>query len=539
MPSCSEFLWETSSSISAPLSEVWQGRLRRLQNVRVSTKEAAVIFLFTWLLFQAMRRILAAKCHLSDFAGPSWAAYTRLWICRTIASGRSAQVFVDVNEKYGSVARIGPNHLVTSDPELSRQILAVGSKWCRAPWFDAIRIDPRVPNIVSERDQRRHNQMRHRMSAGYAGKDIQGLEAAVDERINEFIESIEQRWISQPGMTIPLDIARRLQFLTIDTITHLCFGKPMGFVNSDTDKFDFIATIQTQLPIAQHFTVILVLNNVLRFVAALPLLRRLVVPSSRDKSGIGKIMKLSREVIIDRLDTPDNQKPDMLGSFMKRGLTPEQAEMEISITLVAGSDTTATAMRATLLAIISTPTVYHRLQQEIDAAHEKGLLSSPVKNSEALQMPFLQAVIREGLRRFPPITQLRERESPPGGIKLADGRSIPGGVFVGFNAWGLQLHPVFGDDPQVFRPERWLPENYSDGGQRLAEMGKVYELIFGYGLTRCLGIPIAMMNLNKVFVELFRRYDIQCINNQRPWDSQCFGIFFQKNFNVRIIRREE
>lgn len=160
-------------------------------------------------------------------------------------------------------------------------------------------------------------------------------------------------------------------------------------------------------------------------------------------------------------------------------------------------------MRATLLAIISTPTVYHRLLNEIDEANALGLLSFPVKNDEALRLPYLQAVIREGLRKFPPITQLRERESPPGGLELADGRFIPAGVFVGFNAWGLQLNPVFGDDAEIFRPERWLAESYDGGGkERIAAMGKVHELIFGHGMTRCLGVPIAMMNLNKIFVEV-------------------------------------
>jgi cytochrome P450 len=61
---------------------------------------------------------------------------------------------------------------------------------------------------------------------------------------------------------------------------------------------------------------------------------------------------------------------------------------------------------------------------------------------------------------------------------------------------------VFGDDPQVFRPERWLEEKYDDGGTQLAAMAKVQELVFGHGMTRCLGIPIAMMKLNKMFVEV-------------------------------------
>lgn len=43
--------------------------------------------------------------------------------------------------------------------------------------------------------------------------------------------------------------------------------------------------------------------------------------------------KLSRKEINARLSSTESQKPDMLGSFMKRGLTPDQAEMEISISL--------------------------------------------------------------------------------------------------------------------------------------------------------------------------------------------------------------
>lgn len=95
----------------------------------------------------AIRKIATAHCHLRQFAGPRWAAYSRFWLCKTTASGNLSEILVDVNTQYGPIARIGPNHLVTSDPELSRKILAVGSKWRRGPWFDAIRIDPRVSNI--------------------------------------------------------------------------------------------------------------------------------------------------------------------------------------------------------------------------------------------------------------------------------------------------------------------------------------------------------------------------------------------------------
>lgn len=253
------------------------------------------------VLFILVYLAITSALRLRGFAGPKWAVHTRLWICWMLSSTNSAQLLVDINKEYGSIARIGPNNLVTDDPDLTRQILAVGSKWRRGPWFDSIRIDPRVPNIVSERDPRTHNAMRRRMSAGYAGKDIEGLEDIVDERITEFIDRIEKNWVSAPGHTRPFDIARRVQFFTIDTITHVCFGRPMGFVESDTDKHNFIATIETQLPIVQHFSVILSLNTVLRWIAMIPPLRRLVVPSSQDKNGIGLVMGVSEQVCTARL----------------------------------------------------------------------------------------------------------------------------------------------------------------------------------------------------------------------------------------------
>lgn len=259
-------------------------------------RKVLLAFFITLALIIFLKKAITSNFHLQDFSGPWWATYTRLWICKTLASTQSAEIFTEVNNKYGSIARIGPNHLVTDDPELTRRILAVGSKWHRGPWFDSIRIDPRVTNIVSERDPRKHNAMRRRMSAGYAGKDIEGLEDVVDERISQFISCIDKLWLSVPGQTKPFDIARRIQFFTIDTITHVCFGRPMGFMESDSDKHNFIATIEKQLPIVQHFSVILSLNTILRWVSMIPSLRRLVVPSSKNKTGIGLVMGVSERL---------------------------------------------------------------------------------------------------------------------------------------------------------------------------------------------------------------------------------------------------
>ncbi|KAI1984421.1 hypothetical protein LOZ51_006664 [Ophidiomyces ophidiicola] len=548
----------TSSHNTTVLGYAWgitEGRLEFARNQLPGHPAAASLsFIFFAILIGVIYIAIASYSHLSAFPGPRWAAFTRLWLCKTIASGDSARRFVEINQKYGSLARVGPNHLITDDPEFTRKILAARSHYTRGPWFDSIRIDPRTPNIVSERHPGKHNHLRHQMSGGYAGKEIEGLEDAIDERITDFVNRIEQRWLSEDSETKVFDIARRIQFLAVDTITHLCFGKPLGCIKTDTDMFNFLSTIETQLPIVQHFSVILEFNTLLLWMAGIPLIRKLILPSASDKTGVGVIMGITHSVVEERLKPNSTPKKDMLASFMKHGLSPSEVETEISISLVAGSDTTATSIRATLLAIISNPRVYSRLVQEIDEAESNGNISSPIRDQEARRLPYLQACIKEGLRRFPPITQLRERMVPAGGDTY-NGKHIPEGTFIGLNAWGVQLNPVFGDDPQVFRPERWL----IDDEERLQAMSRVQELIFGHGTTRCLGIPIATMNLNKIFPEvgvihtqfekyvqiadpstlqLLRRFDISVINNTKPWTSICYGIFFQKDFNVRISQRK-
>jgi len=89
------------------------------------------------------------------------------------------------------------------------------------------------------------------------------------------------------------DIAMRIQYLTMDIITHLCFSKPFGFVDADDDVYDFLSSTKTMLPIVHHFTVILEFNTILHMVRNLPWLKKLVVPSAANKSGIGKTMAVN------------------------------------------------------------------------------------------------------------------------------------------------------------------------------------------------------------------------------------------------------
>ncbi len=78
------------------------------------------------------------------------------------------------------------------------------------------------------------------------------------------------------------------------------------------------------------------------------------------------------------------------GSFIRHGLTQRQCETEALVQIIAGSDTTATTIRSTMLYLLSTPVAYRTLQAEIDAGVKSGRISNPVSNAEANELPYLQ-----------------------------------------------------------------------------------------------------------------------------------------------------
>jgi cytochrome P450 len=100
-----------------------------------------------------------------------------------------------------------------------------------------------------------------------------------------------------------------------------------------------------------------------------------------------------------------------------------------------------------------------------------------------------------------PFSGLVMKQAPPEGDTF-DGMFIPPGTRIAHNTLALQRLPeIYGNDAELFRPERWLDADAA----RLAQMKSTVDLVFGYGRWMCAGRPVAFMELNKVYVEV-RRY---------------------------------
>ena len=128
------------------------------------------------------------------------------------------------------------------------------------------------------------------------------------------------------------------------------------------------------------------------------------------------------------------------------------------------------------------PKALAKAHAELDAAAAAGLLSSPVKYSETTtKLPFICAAIKEAMRMHPSVGLSMQRHAPLEGIELA-GKFIPKGYRIGINPAVIQYDKtVFGQDSDVFRPERWL---VSDDEWKAMDRNL---LIFGAGTRTCIG----------------------------------------------------
>ena len=204
----------------------------------------------------------------------------------------------------------------------------------------------------------------------------------------------------------------------------------------------------------------------------------------------------------------------MLASFIRHGLDETEASGEALLQVVAGADTTATGLNTVMLCLMTNPAAYKRLQAEIEDGVSEGIISTPIKDSETRQLPYLQAVIKEGLQVRSPAGGALYKMVPPGGDTI-NGFFIPGGTQTGVSHLSF-LHPqeIFGPDAQMFRPERWLDPETDRG--HLSKMNSTLDMIFHSGKYQCLGKSVALMEFNKIFIELLRTVDFSIVDTEKP-----------------------
>jgi cytochrome P450 len=163
-------------------------------------------------------------------------------------------------------------------------------------------------------------------------------------------------------------------------------------------------------------------------------------------------------------------------------------------------------------------------------------LSRVITYNESLTLPYFMACVKEALRHNPAATGLLPRVVGPGG-DYHKGVYLPPGTEVALCAWNLHRRntAVYGEDADIFRPERWTEAT----PEKSAVMNEEHHLVFGYGRFKCMGENIARIELNKILFELLRRFEWQLCDPMKPMEkSNNYGLFIQKGMWVRVSEKE-
>ncbi len=210
------------------------------------------------------------------------------------------------------------------------------------------------------------------------------------------------------------------------------------------------------------------------------------------------------------------KSPDLLSKFLAaREARPDFMSDTLVQTMAvsmafAGSETTAISLSAVFYFLLKTPAALDRLRREIDDAaragrfadHETGLVTW----HESQTLPYLDMCVKEAFRLHPAPGLPMERIVPEGGLEIA-GRRVAGGTIVGCSAWVLHRdEAIFGEDVDVYRPERW--EVKGEGDEARVKVMNGTMLQFGMGSRTCIGKNISLLEIYKLVPSMLRRFDV-------------------------------
>lgn len=173
-------------------------------------------------------------------------------------------------------------------------------------------------------------------------------------------------------------------------------------------------------------------------------------------------------------------------------MTPKQLRDETMTLFLAGHETTAQTLAWTWYMLAKNPTAEARLQEELRIV----LGGKSPEGADLMRLPYLHAVVNEILRLYPPAYIVARTSIEPCQI---GGYDFPVGTTFLMSQWVTHRDPRYFEDPEVFRPERWL-----DGLADRLPAGAYFP--FGDGPRRCIGQGFAMLEASLVIATLAQRF---------------------------------
>ena len=399
---------------------------------------------------------------------------------QTAIWSRQAQWFLEQSR-----ARFGPvfslkiayegDWVMVSDPELVKQVFTGDPRVFHAGEGNQILRPILGDNSVLVLDEKKHIGQRKLLLPPFHGERMQAYGTQMTEIAAREIES----WPTG----VPYKLRPRMQAITLEIILETVFG-----VHGGERMGPLRDALRTFLDLTTNPAVLLP-------ILAIGPDRIHHIPAFRRR--VERVDALIAREIAERRAAEDLEERDDVLSLLllarhEDGSPMSDAEIrdELLTLLVAGHETTATALSWAMERLTRHPEKLERLRADVEAGEEE----------------YLTATIQETLRLRPVIVLVVRKLTEPvelGGYKLPAGTGVTPCIHL--------IHR----DPQIYpEPERFLPERFIDNPP-----GTYTWIPFGGGVRRCLGAAFAQFEMAVVLRELVRRRQIEPANpaSERPF----------------------
>ncbi|NP_001165991.1 cytochrome P450 4BW5 [Nasonia vitripennis] len=329
------------------------------------------------------------------------------------------------------------------------------------------------------------------------------------EKADVFNECLKEQVSSNPKE--PVDIFSFASRFTLDVICKTAMGIDMDAQRGSMNLYTKSVNQMSRF----------VVNRYLRPWYASDFIYSKTEDGKQSQAAISVMREYSSKVIKERLDerrklksSKDEDKEDEFGikqrnkAFLdllleasendKNPLSNDELRNEVDTFMFAGHDTTATAISFTLLLLGNHLDIQKKVHEELQTVFNNDV-DKPTRAADLSQLKYLDRVIKETLRLYP---------SAPSFLRtlvedtIFDGHTICKGSVIIINAYDMHRDPKVWENPTVFDPDRFLPEN--------VRSRHPYAYIpFSAGPRNCIGQKFAMLELKIALTAILRKWRVK------------------------------